>query len=109
MRILENVLTIFFTMKFIDKPNIKIYNYSSKHKLGKTDSTLKGKSNYTLRKKISVAMCNTFLESFPQSDEFHTMFKSSKKKDDLADSLLQGLSYIKSFDMESLKTNIVNL
>ena len=95
MRIIEGLLNAYFVIKGITnkESNIeKVIVYSAKHKLGK--DTFKGKSNYTQRKKLGVFRTEAFLKGYPQTDEFHDMFLTSKKKDDLADSLLQALSYI---------------
>ena len=95
MRIIEGLLNAYFVIKGITnkESNIeKVIVYSAKHKLGK--DTFKGKSNYTQRKKLGVFRTEAFLKGYPQTDEFHDKFLTSKKKDDLADSLLQALSYI---------------
>lgn len=95
MRIVEGLLNAYFVIKGITSKESDITQvivYSAKHKLGK--DTFRGKSNYTQRKKLGVFRSEAFLKQYPQTDEFHTMFITSKKKDDLADSLLQALSYI---------------
>ena len=95
MRIIEGLLNAYFVIKGItDKESgiTKVIVYSAKHKLGK--DTFRGKSNYTQRKKLGVFRTEAFLKQYSQTDEFHSMFVNSKKKDDLADSLLQALSYI---------------
>lgn len=95
MRIIEGLLNAYFVIKGITNKESaisKVIVYSAKHKLGK--DTFRGKSNYTQRKKLGVFRTEAFLKEYPQTDEFHDMFLNSKKKDDLADSLLQALSYI---------------
>jgi hypothetical protein len=52
--------------------------------------------NYKGRKKASIAICRNLLPN--QSQEVQDIFKSTKKKDDLADAFLQGLSYLDSFN-----------
>ena len=88
MRIIEALLNVYFVIK---KPELKIIVYSAKHKLG--SDTFKGKHMYKERKNLSVNRCNFYLK-YKQS-EFLEYFQNSKKKDDLADSLLQVLSYCK--------------
>lgn len=91
MRVIETVLTCFFIMR--DIPNT--IQYSAKFKLGKKlGATVKGVKNYNQRKKISIEMTKLFLEKKCFYDELK-IFLSSKKKDDLADSFLQCLSYLK--------------
>lgn len=95
MRIIEGFLNAYFVIKGITKKESNITHvivYSAKHKLGK--DTFHGKTNYSQRKKLGVFRTEAFLKQYPQTDEFHYMFSTSKKKDDLADSLLQALSYI---------------
>ena len=55
--------------------------------------------NYTQRKKLGVFRGENFLSQVKQSTEISTIFEISKKKDDLADCLLQALSYI-NFDIQ---------
>lgn len=102
MRLMENTLTTFFVM--LDVP--RVVNYSSKHKLGNIGKTAKGKTNYSLRKKMGVAMCGTYLKDHNESQEYMSLFNASKKKDDLADCLLQGLSYM-GFNINSLSDTCV--
>ena len=95
MRIIEGLLNAYFVIKGITNKEsaiTKVIVYSAKHKLG--NDTFRGKSNYTQRKKLGVFRTEAFLKQYPQTDEFHDMFLTSRKKDDLADSLLQALSYI---------------
>lgn len=105
MRIIEALLNAYFVIRGIknEKSNIKkVLVYSAKHKLG--SNTLKGKTNYNERKKLSVARCKNFLESTPlQNSAFIDTFTSSKKKDDLADTLLQALSYTKHAIFDNLQ------
>lgn len=95
MRIVEGLLNAYFVIKGITNKESdisKVIVYSAKHKLGK--DTFRGKSNYSQRKKLGVFRTEAFLKQYPQTDEFHNLFIESKKKDDLADSLLQALSYV---------------
>ena len=53
---------------------------------------LKVKSKYTIRKKSAIIHCKYFLKD---NKKYLEIFNSNKKKDDLADSFLQALYYIK--------------
>jgi hypothetical protein len=95
MRIMEHLLTSYFVIKGVnsqESPIKKVKVYSAKFKLG--SSTFKGKQNYSARKKLAVTRCAEYLKETTQTDEINTKFEKSKKKDDLADSLLQALSFI---------------
>lgn len=87
MRVLEGMIKMYFTMK-----NIKIVSYSAKYKLRNySNMNLKGKSNYRERKKQGVTITTSIIKETQWVD----YFQKHKKKDDLADSFLQGLSYLK--------------
>ena len=53
------------------------------------------KTKYTRTKKLSIAYTKYMLVESEQSHEMKELFENSKKKDDLADAYLQGLTYIK--------------
>jgi hypothetical protein len=53
------------------------------------------KTKYTRTKKLSIAYTKYMLVESEQSQEMKELFENSKKKDDLADAYLQGLTYIK--------------
>ena len=94
MRIIEGLLNAYFVIRGMTNKESKINTvtvYSAKHKLGK--DTFKGKANYTQRKKLGIFRTSAFLKQYKQTDEINTIFDKSKKKDDLADSLLQALSH----------------
>lgn len=101
MRIMENILSTFFVMLGV----VNVTSYSAKNKLGNIGKTAKGKTNYTLRKKMGVVMASSYIEKVNDVDA-KDIFKQSKKKDDLADCLLQALSYLK-YDINSLTDSIV--
>ena len=95
MRIVESLINAYFVIKGSlneMSPVKKVCVYSAKHKLGA--SSFKGKQNYRERKKLGVTRCAAFIENTEQDSIFKERFKLSKKKDDLADCLLQLLSYI---------------
>ena len=102
MRVIENVLVTYFATMGV--PNVM--SYSAKHKLGNVGKTIKGKTNYTMRKKMSVLMCKTYLDKVGSTHKAY--FLQSKKQDDLADCMLQYLSYIK-YDTDSLTSGMIEL
>lgn len=53
-----------------------------------------GKAMYVKRKKMSVTRCTEFIQE--HNPEYSEWFSRQKKKDDLADSVMQALSYIDS-------------
>lgn len=106
MRIIEALLNAYFIIKGSSSESSlikKVLVYSAKYKLG--SNTMKGKANYTERKKLSIARCKKFLESTAEiNEEYVPIFENSKKKDDLADSLLQALAYNKHEIFEALQS-----
>ena len=100
MRIVENMLSVYFLMKGI----ASVTTFSSKHKLGSIGKTTKGTKNYTVRKKYGIAMTNVFVQDTPHVE----FFNKHKKKDDLSDCLLQALAFVK-YDVDQLHTSIVRV
>jgi hypothetical protein len=97
MRIVEAMLNAYFIIKGTTNSSSsikKVIVYSAKHKLG--SETIKGKKGYAQRKKLSVERTQEFLNQQQQTEEIQNVFKNSKKKDDLADSLLQALAFTKN-------------
>jgi Poxvirus A22 protein len=64
--------------------------WDARHKI--PDVVGPGKAQYTKRKKASVERCRAFLEEL--NPEWMEQFDTSKKKDDLADTVMQALSYM---------------
>lgn len=89
MKRIEIILNIFFILKNIRKVVI----YHAKHKLGNVGKMYKGKTNYNQRKKLSIERCKLFLMEYNKELELKKLL-ASKKKDDLADCLLQILAFI---------------
>lgn len=105
MRIIEALLNAYFVIKGTTNDESKIKKvmvYSAKYKLG--SSTVKGKSNYTERKKLAIVRCRKFLENtIATNEKWISQFENSKKKDDLADCLLQALAYAKNSIFDTLQ------
>lgn len=85
MRVIETMIHMYMTMK-----NMKSIAYSSKHKLFGQGGNLKGKKNYNERKKRSISIVMLLV----RGTKHESYFNMSRKKDDLADSYLQVLSYL---------------
>lgn len=106
MRILENILLTYFKVKSFTH----VTSFSPKLKLGKDLGKLvKGKSNYSTRKKYGILLTTRYLKDYAQSETIQDVFEKHKKKDDLSDALLQGLCYIRSSLVDELSTCIVTV
>jgi hypothetical protein len=105
MRVFENTLGVFFEMSGFPR----VLHYSAKYKLGDIGKTVKGRANYNLRKKYSIQMCRQFLKDYDNNGIYSKLFESHKKKDDLADCLLQFISYKTPTMINDLSKCIVTL
>lgn len=100
MRVIQRMAEMYF----LCRPDIgQVVVYDGRKKIiGARAKGLSGKANYAQRKKAAVSECARFLASTDQTEETRLVFKGSKKKDDLADALIQALRYIE----EARKKNI---
>lgn len=89
MRVIEAAVEAYFV--FLGTP--KVLDYSPRYKLSHVDG-VSGRGNYAQRKKASIREAEKFLEEHP-SGGMERVFKTSKKKDDLADALIQALHFLK--------------
>lgn len=87
MRVIEAALEAYFVFKGVPK----VVDYSPRHKL----SHLTGTMTYAQRKRASVVEAEKYLVDHPQTPDIGRIFRASRKKDDLADSLLQLLHFKK--------------
>jgi hypothetical protein len=90
MKTIQGMLVQYFVMCPIEVKNIEFISASNKLK----DCEIKDKSKYSDRKKLGIAKC---LESISTNSNFISKleyFNAHKKKDDLADSFLQGLWFL---------------
>lgn len=88
MKSIQAMITQFFIMKHVKN----IFFISSSQKLSLIDhSGNKNKTTYALRKKHAITLTNSFLKNH----EALKIFANHNKKDDLADSFLQGITWIK--------------
>ena len=78
----------------LDMEKVCYINASNKLKIFKENQE-RDLKKYSERKKLAIENVNTFLDYIKQ-DNFKTLFNESKKKDDLADALLQTLYYLET-------------
>ena len=91
MKTIQGMLAQYFIMR---NDTISIEFVSAANKLKEQDSTLK--SSYSERKKLGVQQCIEHISNNANYASWETFFKGHSKKDDLADSFLQGLWFITS-------------
>ena len=89
MKTVENFLHSYFVIK---SPKSETIIYDARHKV--PDIAGAGKARYRQRKQAAVDRCKIFLETSTINKHWMATFVASKKKDDLADTVLQALSYI---------------
>ena len=85
----ENFLHAYFV---ITNPGADTIIYDAKHKI--PDVAGPGKAQYRKRKMTSIARCKEFIETGEVNKHWIDEFTKSKKKDDLADTVMQALSYV---------------
>jgi hypothetical protein len=89
MKAVENFLHSYFVIK---NPKAETIIYDARHKV--PDVAGSGKARYRQRKQVSIDRCREFLLTSEVNKHWLPTFVASKKKDDLADTILQALSYI---------------
>jgi len=89
MKTVENFLNAYFVIKL---PKSETIIYDARHKV--PDVVGSGKTRYRQRKQTAISRCKDFIEQGPNNKNWIEHFTKSKKKDDLADTVLQALSYI---------------
>ena len=77
-----------FMLTFIIKcPEAETILYDARHKI--PDVAGPGKAQYNKRKKVSIERCESFIRDGPTNAHWLPTFLKSKKKDDLADTVMQ--------------------
>ena len=92
MKTIQGMLVQYFVMSPVEVKHVEFISASNKLK----DCDIKDKSKYSDRKKLGIAKC---LETITSNSNFSSnldYFNAHKKKDDLADSFLQGLWFLSS-------------
>jgi len=92
MKGIENLLHTYFLVK-----EKQVVIWDARHKI--PDVAGAGKAKYAQRKKTSIERARKFIEDDVNKDWIQ-FFDSHKKKDDLADTVMQALSYIDKRPME---------
>ena len=87
MKTIQGMVSQYFIINKIH--NIKFVSSYNKLKLFNNK-----KLSYSEKKKLSIEITNNFLENINSLGDWKISFLSSKKKDDLADSFLQGYYYL---------------
>jgi hypothetical protein len=90
MKTIQGMLVQYFVMCPVEVKHVEFISASNKLK----DCDIKDKSKYSDRKKLGIAKC---LETISTNSNFSSnldYFNAHKKKDDLADSFLQGLWFL---------------
>lgn len=90
MKAVENLLHAYFLTKDPERP---VVIWDARHKV--PDVAGAGKARYAQRKKVSIERARKFIEATGGANrDWVEFFDKHKKKDDLADTVLQALSYI---------------
>ena len=90
MKMVEHFLHAYFVIK---APRADTIVYDARFKI--PDVCGAGKAQYLKRKKVSIERCRKFLETGTVNTHWLPIFDKSKKKDDLADTVMQAISYTK--------------
>ena len=67
-----------------------------------------GRTQYLIRKKTAIERCRNFLETTETNRHWIPMFDTSKKKDDLADTVMQAISFMKRVEPLPKSKKVVN-
>jgi hypothetical protein len=99
MKTVENFLHAYFVIRC---PTSETIIYDARHKI--PDVVGAGKQQYRKRKNTSIERCREFIKGDENSHWIPT-FTLSKKKDDLADTVMQALSFINRKEVPQKKVS----
>lgn len=102
MKTVENFLHAYFVIK---APAAETVVYDARFKI--PDVSGPGRAQYLRRKKASVDRCRIFLENDDINADWLPVFDVSKKKDDLADTVMQAISFTKRVEPTSAPKKLV--
>lgn len=85
----------------IKNPTAETIIYDARHKI--PDVAGPGRSQYLKRKKVSIERCEAFIRQDDVNAHWLDIFLKSKKKDDLADTVMQALSFVNRVEVTSTK------
>jgi hypothetical protein len=80
-------------------PHAETILYDARHKI--PDVAGPGKAQYNKRKKVSIERCEAFIRQDQVNAHWLDTFLKSKKKDDLADTVMQALSFVNRVEVTS--------
>ena len=98
MKTVENFLHAYFVIK---APTTETIVYDARFKI--PDVSGPGRAQYMKRKKASIERCKAFLETHENNHHWLPVFDASKKKDDLADTVMQAISFTKRVEPSTTK------
>jgi hypothetical protein len=90
MKTIQGMIVQYFIMSSIVVPHMEFISAANKLK----NFTSSEKSTYSDRKKLGIAKCLEIISNDFRFNEYVDYFHAHKKKDDLADSFLQGIYFI---------------
>ena len=91
-RSMKSVENLLHTYMLVKNPDREVIIYDARHKI--PDVAGAGKSKYAQRKKTSIERARKFLTETAVNSHWIAHFDAHKKKDDLADTVMQALSFI---------------
>ncbi len=97
MKTIQGMLVQYFVMSPVEVKHVEFISAANKLK----DCDIKDKSKYSDRKKLGITKCLETITSNSNYSGKLDYFNAHKKKDDLADSFLQGLWFLSSSTFKS--------
>jgi hypothetical protein len=98
MKTIQGMIMQYFIMSSLNVSHIEFISASNKLK----DCDAKDKQTYADRKKLGISKCLEALTVNERLNKHVDYFNKHKKKDDLADSFLQGLWFLFTFQMPTI-------
>lgn len=87
-----SVMHFLYAYFIIKCPQAETILYDARHKI--PDVVGPGKAQYNKRKKVSIERCEAFIRDGSTNAHWLDTFLKSRKKDDLADTVMQALSFV---------------